>query len=358
MSCEFKIFLENSLCYKPATVLINNYFSQYNEQIIANVSILSLSEKFDLVELVTIIVDMHINLCHLIIRNAKVNLPCINGHFDGIIFNSKLTEINHNLQKKEVFNYLKKMIKGFETHSNIFKNSDFVLYRNLITDPEHDDIIVHVSSRFLSFLDYSNEELMGKNPKVLQYPNLNAPNLINQCPSDFGNKIRQNKTALASFRNFRKNGEIFDNTIIVKTIMAGTIPLYRFSLQMPYNNVIDEHAWKSYLDNVFVINEPPLFSTIYSLKNDRFKLINLFNFEEVINSDEFTDSLHIEDVIKLQRSGSSKLYNVIYHLKSMERTITLEHDFMNNGKTFHLQSVLYINKVNDKMYVFAVHREK
>jgi len=362
-SQDYNTFLINSLKYQPAVVLINNYFSQFNEQIVANVSILTLTEKFDIIELVTILVDMHISLCHTVIMNSKANLPCINGHFDGIIFNSKLTQINHNLQKKEVFDYLKKIIKGFETQNNLFVNRCFNLFQNLITDPEYNDIIVHASSQFLNFLEYSNEEILGKNPKVLQYTNLEIPDTNPHSNSVFANKLRQNKTTIGKFRNFRKNGQSFNNTIIIKTIMCGSTPLYRFSIQVPESGdtpIIDEHVWKSYIDNVFVLSEPPLFSTIYKLEEDsRFKLINCFNFKEIINEDEFTQTLYIEDMIKIRRGGATKLYNIIHHLEDSLRTITLEHDFNNNNKTFHLKTVLYINKSdNRELYIFAVHREQ
>uniref|UniRef100_A0A6C0KZF5 PAS domain-containing protein n=1 Tax=viral metagenome TaxID=1070528 RepID=A0A6C0KZF5_9ZZZZ len=358
MNRRINVFLQNSLCHEPAIVLINNYFKQYNQQIVANVSILTLTEKFDIIELVAILINMHINLCQLIIVNSAVNLPCINGHFDGIVFNNNLTQIHHNFEKRELFEKIKLITKGFETQNDPHETDMFNLFHNIVTDPERGDIIVNISSHFLTYLGYTQNELIGKRPKCLQYPALCIPDTFH-ARSIFGNNLHRNKTSLGEFKNYKKNGEVFTNTIIVKTIMSGAKPLYRCSIQVPFSKediIIDEHIWKSYIDNIFIMNEVPLFSTVYELKQKKYKLVNCFNFQEVINTAELT-GLYIEDVVKVQR-GETKLYNIIDHLEK-DRTIHIESELTNGGKKIMLGTILFVDKISeDEAYVFAVHREK
>lgn len=359
MTREFTAFLEDSLKFEPAVNLINNYFSQYNKQIVANVSILTLTDKFDTIELVTILIDMHINLCQLVIVNGRVNLPCINGHFDGIVFEHKLTDIRHDFEKKEIFENLKRIFRGFENQGDIITHNHINSFHNIITDPNRGDIIVHTSYNFLLFLGYGNDELIGKIPKRLQYPGLQIPEHSTEVRTDFGYKMHENNTVIETFKNFRKNGESFQNTIVVKTIMSGGTPLYRCSLQIPVigNEKMNEHVWKSYIDNVFIASDPPLFSTVYKLINKRFEFVTCFNFRGIINVKEL-NGLYIEDIVKISH-GETKLYKIIHHVEESLNTVTVESTFNNGNKTFHLKTTLYINKTsNNTAYIFAIHREK
>lgn len=109
----------------------------------------------------------------------------------------------------------------------------------LITDPrQHDNPIIFCNTAFSKLTGYSNEELIGKNCRLLQGPNTD-PKAVQ--------KLREAVAAAQDLSidilNYRKDGSEFWNALFVSPVRdaSGTV-IYFFASQLDFTNIKSKEA--------------------------------------------------------------------------------------------------------------------
>tara|TARA_Y100000389_G_scaffold78668_1_gene75443 strand:+ start:7046 stop:8461 length:1416 start_codon:yes stop_codon:yes gene_type:complete len=352
----FKNELSTKIHYENAINLFTNFVCQYDRLFLGHLSTLTMNNELTEQQIISLLVDMHISICNTMVLNACVTLPSINGDLDGIVFNGQVSEIKYHYNKKQTYDRLIKYSNSFERTNS---DQNFNFYIILITDPENDDEVCYVSQRFANNIEYNKSEIVGKHPQFLQYENgiINNKKLSNSYLS-MVNSVENNRTTVCKITNYTKSGYPFEKNIIIKTIMDNNTRFYRISLQYSINNLIDIHAFKSYIDILFGSSES-FFSTIFKRENNNYRLLRCYTFDQ--NFFEYCDSIenkYIQEIIKIP-GGETKIMNLIDKPELFHKTLTIYSNYNINNITYHAKNIIILNtdKSPNKSsnYLFVIH---
>ncbi|HEV7437802.1 MAG TPA: PAS domain-containing protein, partial [Pseudorhizobium sp.] len=98
----------------------------------------------------------------------------------------------------------------------------------LITDPrQHDNPIVFVNEAFLKLTGYTREEVLGRNCRFLQGPGTN-----NEDVGRIRSAIEHRETIELELLNYKKDGGIFWNRVLISPVFDGDELTYFFASQL------------------------------------------------------------------------------------------------------------------------------
>jgi PAS domain S-box-containing protein len=83
-----------------------------------------------------------------------------------------------------------------------------------LTDPDQQDSpIVYANKAFEDMCGYPKDEILGRNCRFLQGPDRDQPAL-----NDLREAIKRKEATEVTLRNYRKNGELFYNRLVIKPL--------------------------------------------------------------------------------------------------------------------------------------------
>lgn len=83
-----------------------------------------------------------------------------------------------------------------------------------LADPDLEDMpIVYANKAFEDITGYTQEEIVGRNCRFLQGGDVNQPELPKLRAA-----IEKKETVEVTLRNYRKNGELFHNRLVIKPL--------------------------------------------------------------------------------------------------------------------------------------------
>lgn len=339
-----------------AVKLCIKYLSQYDKMFVGYLSVMTLKTEMTAFEIIHILSDMHISLCRVISISSHVTLPAINGDFDGVAFDNKVTSIRVSYSKRKCLDNLINIAKAIELKNLNKTTNEYEISVQMITDALNNDIIVYVTESFSKLCEYPINELIGMYPSNLNYINDEKHIFSKDNCGLISETIKDKKTTTTcTFYNYTKNNKKFKNIVTIKSIQVKNLPVFRLSIQFVPNKYVNIHSFKSYIDLLFS-EKTPTFSTIYILENNKYKLVNWYCFEEVYNCIfENCNEQYLHDIIKIH-GGETKLMYMINKPDDFNKVINIDSEIDIENKIHSLRNsiVLHSNNTEGTPYLIYV----